>query len=67
MSESKDWRIGLTVIAKYRNDPLYYESGEIIDVFPSGTGGLEDKDGILKIKMRSGSVILRRSDEWKTG
>jgi len=62
----QDWRIGLSAKPKYRNDDLFYERGEIIDVFPSGTGGIFDKDGVLKIRMESGLVILRASDQWVT-
>lgn len=64
---NKDWRIGCSCKPKYRHDELWYERGRIIDVLPSGTAGLEDKDGILKIKMDSTDrVILRRADEWVT-
>ena len=61
-----DWRIGLSCKPKYRHDELYYERGRIIAVEPSGTAGLEDENGILRIKMESGGVILRRSEEWVT-
>lgn len=61
-----NWRIGLTVKPKYRNDPLHYEQGTVIDVLPDGTAGLFDKAGVLKIRMETGSVILRRADDWIT-
>lgn len=64
--QKPDWRVGLSCTPKYRHDDLWYERGRIIDVLPDGTNGLADKDGILKIKMDSGSVILRRADEWVT-
>ena len=63
---NKDWRIGLTVKPKYRNDPLRYEQGIVLDVFPSGTNGIIDRYGVLKIKMESGAVILRPADHWIT-
>jgi RNase P/RNase MRP subunit p29 len=56
MDKEKDWRIGLTVRPKYRNDPLYYEEGEIIDATKN----------TLKIKLRKGTVISRPSDDWVT-
>jgi hypothetical protein len=31
-SPKSDWRIGLSAKPKYRNDDLFYEVGEIIDV-----------------------------------
>jgi hypothetical protein len=67
MSEStKDWRIGLTVKPKYRWHELKYEQGVIIDVLPDGTGGISDKNGVLKIMMESGRVILEGADSWIT-
>lgn len=61
-----DWRIGLTVKAKYRSDPLYYERGKVVDVHGSGFCGIDDKDGVLRIKLDSGNVILSASDKWVT-
>lgn len=66
VTEPVDWRIGLTVKPKYRSDPLKYEQGIVLEVLPDGTNGLSGKDGVLKIKMDSGQVILRRADEWMT-
>ena len=62
----KDWRIGLTVKPKYGNDPLKYEQGIVVDVHPTGYGGLYDDNGVLQIQMDSGTVILRRADGWIT-
>lgn len=61
-----DWRVGLSCKPKYRHDDLWYERGIIVAVEPSGTAGLVDPSGILRIKMESGGVILRRADEWVT-
>lgn len=61
-----DWRIGLSVKPKFRNDDLYYERGIVLDILPSGTNGLEDPTGVLKIKMGSGNIILRKADDWVT-
>lgn len=61
-----DWRVGLTVKPKLRSDPLFYERGVVLNVLPSGTGGLYDDSGILKISMESGAVILRRAEDWVT-
>ena len=67
MQETKrDWRIGLTVKPKYRSHALYYERGEILDVLPSGTNGIVDRNGVLKLKMSGGSTILAGADEWVT-
>lgn len=63
-TENKDWRIGLSVKVKYRNHPRYYERGKIVDVLPSGTGGLVDADGILVIETETGAKILERADDW---
>lgn len=61
-----DWRIGLTVKPKYRTHELHYERGTIRDVHPDGTGGVHDKDGVLKIEMQTGQTILAPADEWVT-
>ena len=45
-----DWRIGLSVKVKYRSHPMYYERGTIIETYPSGTGGIADKDGVIKVQ-----------------
>lgn len=64
---TRDWRIGLSCKPKYRSDPRYYERGEIIDVHPSGTGGVFDDAGVLRIKLQSnGDIILQRADDWVT-
>jgi hypothetical protein len=67
MDEAKqDWRIGLTVKPKYRNDPLRYEQGVVLDVHQDGYAGLSDPNGIIRISMDTGAVILRRADDWVT-
>ena len=63
MSE-KDWRIGLTVKPKYRNGPLYYERGKVLEVCESGTASIEDETGVLRIQLDSGTVIMRGADDW---
>lgn len=67
MYEAKpDWRIGLSCKPKYRTHPLRYEApGKIIAVEPSGTDGIVDRDGVLRIEI-GGKVILAASDEWMT-
>ena len=63
----KDWRIGLSVKVKMRNHALYYEPPHtIINAFPSGYGGLVDKDGVLQLRSASGDVYLQRSQDWMT-
>ena len=67
MSEAKnDWRIGLTCKPKYRNHDFYYERGTIRAVHPNGTGGIVDKDRVLRIEMFSGLVFLAPADDWIT-
>jgi hypothetical protein len=62
-----DWRIGLTVKPKYRGHELFYERGTVRDVHPSGTGGLSDCDGILRIELvGSGRTFLARASDWMT-
>jgi hypothetical protein len=62
----QDWRIGLTVRVKYRNDPLYYERGVVLSAHPNGFGGIFDPMGVLRISLDSGAVILRGADQWIT-
>lgn len=62
----RDWRIGLTVKARLRSDELYYERGTIVDVFPSGTAGIDDKNGVLSVKMDGGSTILAPAERFIT-
>jgi len=62
----KDWRIGLTVKARLRSDDLYYERGTIINVFPSGTAGIDDPNGVLSVKMDGGSTILAPAERFIT-
>ena len=62
----RDWRIGLTVRTKLRSDPLYYERGTVLDVFPTGTAGIHDQDGVLSVKLVGGSTILSPADRWIT-
>lgn len=67
MSEQvKDWRIGLTVKAKLRSNEMYYERCEVLDVLPSGSGGIVDPDGVLKLKSAGGRVFLNPANEWVT-
>jgi len=66
MTEKKDWRIGVSVKPKFRGHELHYERGKVLDVGPSGTGGLIDRTGILKIEMESGFTFWARADEWIT-
>ncbi len=62
----QDWRIGLTVKARLRSDDLYYERGLIVDVFPSGTAGIDDPNGVLSVKMDGGSTILAPAERFIT-
>lgn len=66
MSDAKDWRVGLTVKPKYRHDPLRYEQGIVEAVEPRGTAGIFDPDGVLRIRLESGVVILRPAGQWVT-
>lgn len=62
----RDWRIGCSVKPKMRTHELYYERGEIVEVFPSGTAGIHDKDGVLQIRMQTGRVLMAPADDWMT-
>lgn len=62
----KDWRIGLSARPKFRGHELYYESAKIIDVFPSGHGNISDRDGVLKLELGSGRVLLVPAGDWMT-
>lgn len=65
-AKKKDWRIGLSCKVKMRDHPLYYEGhGKIIGVEPSGTGGIVDRDGVLRIEL-NGKVFLAPADDWVT-
>lgn len=59
-----DWRIGLSVKPKMRYHELYYERAIVEEVFPDGTGGVFDPNGVLRIKLTGGKVMLVRSEDW---
>lgn len=61
-----DWRVGLTCKAKLRGHVRYYERGTIRAVLPSGTDGIVDPAGVLKIETMAGEVFLAPADEWMT-
>lgn len=61
-----DWRIGLSCKPQMRSHELYYEHGKIVDVAPSGTAGIVDKDGVLKITMDSGRTFWAPARDWMT-
>ena len=58
----KDYRIGLSVKAKYRTADFYYDRGVVVEVYPSGTGGIVDPDGVIAVKHDSGIVRLHGAD-----
>lgn len=61
-----DWRIGLTCKPRLRTHELYYEQATVRDVHPSGTGGYHDKDGVLRIELASGRMLLVPAGDWIT-
>lgn len=61
-----DWRVGLTVKAKYAFDAFAGELGAIVAVHPSGTRGIIDPAGVLEIQLDSGSVAFVAADRWMT-
>lgn len=61
-----DWRVGLSVKTVSHSDSLYHYQAMVMNVYPSGHGGLSDKDGVLKLKLSDGRVVLRRASEWQT-
>lgn len=64
--DDHDWREGLGVRVKYRRDPLYGETGVVLSAHPSGHGGVDDPNGVLRVSMDSGAVILRGADDFVT-
>ena len=58
----KDYRIGLSVKAKYRTADFYYDRGVVVDVHPSGTSGIVDPDGVIVVKHDSGIVRMHAAD-----
>lgn len=61
-----DWRIGKTIKPKYSRDALRGRTGVVIGVEPSGTDQIDDPNGVLRIRLDDGTVVLRASDEWVT-
>ncbi len=62
----RDWRIGLSCKPKMRTHERYYEPpGTIIDVQPSGTGGIFDDNGVLRIQ-QGNTTFLARAEDWIT-
>lgn len=67
MSDVPDWRIGLRVKLKYRSHPLFGMAGRIIEVYPSGTAGIDDKNGVIKVLMNeSDYAIVCGADDFVT-
>jgi hypothetical protein len=63
----EDWRIGLSCKPKHRTHEKYYDPpGKIIEVHPSGTAGITDKNGVLRIKNVRGLTFLAPAEEWVT-
>lgn len=67
----RDWRVGLSCKVKnsrhaYYFDSATYDPGEIVAVLPSGTAGITDKDGVLAIKLATGTTILAPANDWMT-
>jgi hypothetical protein len=63
---ARDWRVGLTVKARLRSNEMHYEPCEVLDVLPSGAGGIVDPAGVLKLKSPAGRVFLNPAGEWVT-
>lgn len=66
ISSPPDWRIGLSVRPKGGVDLIDNKRGVVIDVLPSGTGGIKDRDGVLKIRLSCGMVVIRGSKDWES-
>ena len=60
MESKPDWRIGLKIQFKYRNDNWYGHTGTILDVFPDGTYGIDDKNGVCVVSVddRHDTIVL---------
>ena len=54
MQNSDDWRIGINVQGNFKNESIYRKNGQVIDVLPNGTYGIEDKNCVLVVRMNSG-------------
>lgn len=63
---AKDWRMGCRCKPKYLAHVLHGTIGNIVDVLPSGTGGLEDPHGLLVIDVSYPFLILDKADNWIT-
>ena len=72
--EKPDWRIGILAKSKFKEDGSFYSFAErndqppsrIIDVLPSGSGGITDTGGVLMLRLETGQIILARSQDWVT-
>lgn len=66
LAKPKDWRIGLSCKPVHRTHQMYYETCHVVDVFPSGTAGIVDPNGVLMIKAVTGRVFLEGASLWTT-
>ena len=59
-----DPRIGVSVRQLWEEHITKYETGIVIDVAPSGTFGIWDQQGVLKLRMPSGLITLVPASAW---
>lgn len=64
--ETSDWRIGLCVKRKGSKQNSPKDEGAVADVMPSGHVGITDKDGVLIIRLDTGTMIVEPASNWKT-
>lgn len=65
-SEAADWRVGLHVQGKYRGKLLHGVKGTVVDVYSSGVLGLQDKNGILCVRVEPGIFVVAGADQFVT-
>lgn len=56
-----DWRVGMPV-----RDRFAPRTGVVIAVHPSGTAGIDCKDGVLAIRRSDSVVVIDGADQWVT-
>lgn len=61
-----DWRVGLSVKPKYRNDVLFGKVLTCVAAAPSGEHGIDDPDGVLFVQELNGRGFWSPADRWVT-
>lgn len=63
-----DWRIGLKVKPKIRTHVLFGKPGVVREVYPDGSFGVDDQNGVLVIDMGYPFtfLVVEGANEWVT-